>query len=118
MLGNAMRYKDYVAQLSYDPSADRFHGRVIGMRDVLDFFGRTPEELRREFAATVEDYLSWCEAEGVKPQKTWSGKLTLRTSPELRNRLVLASAVSGQSINTWITEVLDRESRKALDAND
>jgi predicted HicB family RNase H-like nuclease len=118
MLGNVMRYKDYIAQLSYDPSADSFHGRVIGMRDVVDFFGRTPAELRREFANSVEEYLAWCASEGVPPQKTWTGKLTLRASAELRHRLVLASAASGQSINSWITEVLDRESRKAMDAID
>jgi predicted HicB family RNase H-like nuclease len=113
-----IRYKKYVAQLSYDASADTFHGRVVGTRDVLDFYGRTPEELRRAFASTVEDYVAWCAAEGVEPQKTWSGKLTLRTSPELRHRLVLASAASGQSINSWITEVLEREARKMLEASD
>jgi predicted HicB family RNase H-like nuclease len=115
MLGNAMRYKDYVAQITYDPSIDSFHGRVIGMRDVVDFIGRTPEELRKEFAKSVEDYIAWCASEGAVPQKTWSGKLTIRPSEELRNRLVLASAASGQSINTWVTEVLDREARKVLD---
>lgn len=114
MLGNVMRYKDYAAQITYDPSADSFHGRVVGMRDVIDFYGRTPEELRGEFANSVEDYIAWCAEEGVEPQKTWSGKLTIRASPQLRTRLVQASAASGRSINTWVTEVLEREARKVL----
>ncbi len=63
MLSNVMRYKGYVAEIGHDDSADAFHGRVIGVRDVIDFYGRTPEELRAEFAAAVDEYLAWCEEE-------------------------------------------------------
>ncbi len=46
MMTNLLKYKDYYARIAFDPSADSFHGRVIGIRDVIDFYGRTPEELR------------------------------------------------------------------------
>jgi len=78
MLTNLLKYKDYYAHIAFDPSADAFHGRVIGIQDVIDFYGRTPEELREEFKNSVEDYLTWCAEEGTKPEKTWVGKLTIR----------------------------------------
>jgi len=31
MLTNLLKYKDYYAQIAFDPSADAFHGRVIGI---------------------------------------------------------------------------------------
>jgi predicted HicB family RNase H-like nuclease len=111
MPSNIMRYKEYVAEIRYDDSADAFHGRVVGMRDVIDFYGRTPEELRTEFKATVDDYLAWCAAEGAKPEKTWRGKLTFRPTEEQRRRFILAAAARGLSVNAWALGVLDRDSR-------
>ena len=71
MSTNLLTYKDYHARIAYDSSADAFHGRVVGMRDVIDFYGRTPEELREAFQDSVEASLKWCAEEGTAPQKTW-----------------------------------------------
>ncbi len=114
MLTNLLKYKNYYARIAFDPSADAFHGRVIGTQDVIDFYGRTPEELRREFAVSVEDYLAWCSEENTTPEKTWHGKLTIRVDEELRRRLAVVTAARGESLNTWITKVLERETRRVL----
>jgi len=114
MLTNLIRYKDYYAYLAFDPSADAFHGRVIGIQDVIDFYGRTPEELRAEFKRSVDEYLAWCAAEGSKPEKTWLGKLTIRVDEDLRRRLAIVAAAHEESVNTWITTLLDRETRRVL----
>jgi predicted HicB family RNase H-like nuclease len=109
-----LMHKDYYARIAFDPSAEAFHGRVIGLRDVIDFYGRTPEELRAELANSVEDYLAWCVEEGAKPEKTWKGKLSLRIDEDLRRRLEAAAASCEQSVNSWITSVLERETRRLL----
>ena len=114
MLTNLLKYKDYYAQIAFDPSADSFHGRVIGIQDVIDFYGRTPEELREEFKNSVEEYLAWCAEEGTKPEKTWLGKLTIRIDEDLRRRLTIVAAGQGESVNAWIAAVLDRETRRVL----
>lgn len=111
MVSNVLRYKSYVAEIGYDDSADAFHGRVLGMRDVIDFYGRTPDELRAEFKAAVDDYLAWCAEEGTEPERTWLGKLTFRPSAEQRRRFMTAAAARGMSVNAWALTVLDRESR-------
>ena len=114
MLTNLLQYKDYYAKIAFDPSADAFHGRVLGIQDVIDFYGHTPEELRRELESSVEEYLAWCEEEGVAPEKTWSGKLTLRIKDDLRRQVSAAAEARGESINGWITSVLERETRRVL----
>ena len=118
MLTNLLKFKDYYARIAFDPSADAFHGRVIGMQDVIDFYGRTPEELREEFKNSVEEYVSWSAEEGTRPEKTWQGKLTIRVDEDLRRRLAVAAAASGDSINGWITSVLDRETRRTLEEHE
>jgi predicted HicB family RNase H-like nuclease len=80
MLTNLLEYKDYWARTAFDPSADAF--RVVGIQDVIDFYGRTPDELREEVKNSVEEYLAWCAEEGAKPEKTWLGKPTIRVDAE------------------------------------
>jgi hypothetical protein len=48
--------------------------------DVIDFYGRTPEERREEFKNPLEEYLAWHAQEGTRPEKTWLGKLTIRVA--------------------------------------
>jgi predicted HicB family RNase H-like nuclease len=115
MLSNIISYRNYHAEIKYDPSADAFHGRVLGMRDVISFYGRTPDDLRAEMRAAIDDYVAWCKEEGARPEKSWAGKLTLRPDEEVRRRVLIAAAARGQSVNAWINQVIDRESRKVLD---
>jgi predicted HicB family RNase H-like nuclease len=112
---NVMRHEEFFAEVKYDPSADSFHGRVLGIADTIDFYGRSTDELRREFKKSIKEYLAWCVAEGEEPRKTWQGKLTIRPNEELRRRLVVAATASGESVNSWVLNVLDRESRKILE---
>jgi predicted HicB family RNase H-like nuclease len=114
MLTNLLTYKGYYARLTFDPSADAFHGRVIGLQDVIDFYGRTPDELRTEFKNSVEEYLAWCVEEGTQPEKTWLGKLTIRVDEDLRRRLTVVAAAHGESVNAWITALLERETKRLL----
>jgi len=114
VLTNLLKYKDYYARIAFDPSADAFHGRVIGIQDVIDFYGRTPDQLREEFKHSVEDYVAWCAEEGTKPEKTWLGKLTIRVDEDLRRQLAVVAAASGESVNAWITILLERETTRVL----
>ena len=114
MLTNHLKYKDYYASIMFDPSADAFYGRVLGILDVIDFYGRTPEELREKLESSVEEYLAWNAVDGAKPDKTWHDKLTLRVNQDLRHRLAVAAAHRGLSVNAWATTVLDRETKRVL----
>lgn len=112
---NVMEYKGYFGKVEFDGSAGMFHGRVIGMRDVLDFYGASVEELTRAFHETVDDYLAWCKKDGVKPEKSWQGKLTYRPSEDLRRRLVIAAAIVDKSINDYMNDVLDKATRELVE---
>ena len=109
-----MRYKDYVAAIEYDDSADSFHGVVLGMRDVIGFYGSNPAELREEFRNSVEEYLAWCAEEGEEPEKTFTGKLTVRPPADAHRRWTIAAASGGMSLNAWLVSVADREARKIV----
>lgn len=110
MLTNMLNYQGYYAEFGYDDSADAFHGRVIGLNDVIDFYGRTIDELKAEFRASIEEYVAWCHEEGAEPEKTWSGKVTLRPSDEQRRRYAVAAAAQKKGVSAWMLETLDHGS--------
>jgi len=64
--------------------------------------------------AAIEGYLDWCETDGAKPEKSWTGKLTLRSDDDFRRRVLIAAAARGQSVSAWINQLADRESRRIL----
>ena len=80
-MSNVLAYDTYRAEIEYDADAELFHGRVIGINAVVDFYGADITELKHEFKASIDAYLEFCRDKGLKPEKTWSGKLTLRARP-------------------------------------
>ena len=65
----AMKYKNYTATIEYDHDEGAFHGRVNGITDVVNFNGRTVDELQRKMAASIEVYLALCAKRGIEPQR-------------------------------------------------
>ncbi len=112
-----MTYKDYTARIEYDESADMFHGRVLAMLDVIDFYGTTPSSLRKEFKKSVNEYLKMCKETNTQPEKPFSGKFTLRTNDEKHRRLATVAGLLHKSLNSWAIEVLDREAKTLLNEN-
>ena len=78
---NEMKYKEYSAKVEYDPVDKIFVGHITGIRDIVGFHGSTVEELETALQEAVDHYLEVCEKLGQEPEKSYSGKLTLRGSP-------------------------------------
>jgi len=55
-----MNFPGYSARVEYDERDDIFAGRVLGLRSIISFHGKTVAELRREFSAAIKDYLADC----------------------------------------------------------
>jgi predicted HicB family RNase H-like nuclease len=103
-----MTYKGYLARIAFDEEANLFHGEVINIRDVITFQGQSVDELRQAFADSVEDYLAFCAERGEAPDQPFSGRLTVRLSPEQHRQVILAAEKAGKGIEQWIAEVLEQ----------
>ena len=103
-----MEYKGYLAAVEFDDSADILHGRVVnsGPYPIATFEATDARDLRREFERSIDEYLSWCEDDGVEPRRPFSGRLNLRLGSELHATVAAAATASGMSINSWIVQTL------------
>ncbi|MFJ3484936.1 type II toxin-antitoxin system HicB family antitoxin [Pseudomonas sp. NPDC090202] len=105
---NIMNYKGYAARIEYSDEDAVFVGHVAGIRDVIGFHGESVKELRAAFEEAVDDYLDTCLKLGRAPQKTYSGKLSLRLEPTLHASIACKAELAHKSINQWVNDLLCR----------
>jgi predicted HicB family RNase H-like nuclease len=106
-----MTYKGYVGDVEYDDDAKLFHGEVVNTRDVITFQGRSVDELERSFQESIDDYIVWCEEEGVEPEKPFSGRFNLRLSPDLHREVAIAAKRLNKSMNAFVEDAIKDELR-------
>ena len=97
-----IEYKGYTGVFEFDPSIEAFHGRIVGLQDVVTFQGRSLDELRQEMAESVDDYLEFCGEVGKKPERPYRGEFLVRTTPELHRAATIEAEASGMSLNAWV----------------
>ena len=49
-----LKYGDFTGIVEYDSDGKIFTGEVIGVRDVITFQGRSPEDIEQSFRASVD----------------------------------------------------------------
>lgn len=105
-----MEYKGYTAEVEFDDSVGRLHGWVVnsGAYPIATFEATDVEGIRREFHHSIDEYLKSCEEDGVEPRKPFSGKLNVRLGPDLHQRVARSAADSEMSLNSWITQALEK----------
>ena len=113
-MNNVLRYKGYVAHVTVEMDENILCGTVVNIDDTIHFEGRTPAELKRAFEESVNDYIQFCEERGEKPEKPYSGHLTLRLTAEAHREAGHAARLSGKSLNTFIAEVVEVEAKRIL----
>ena len=97
---NLMTVDGYHAKIEYDGETDQFRGEILGISGGADFYGSSPDELRRELRKSLEVFLEVCKEQGIEPRRQYSGKFNLRIPPELHEKLAITAEVQGKSLNT------------------
>lgn len=106
-----LKYKNYAGVVEYDAEGKIFTGEVVGLRDVITFQGRTPEELEDSFRESIDFYLEMCARDHVSPQKPFSGRFNVRLDPELHRQLALRATQEKVSLNDWVIHTLEESVR-------
>ena len=103
---NTLKYKGFIGSVSYSENDKVFFGKIEGIEGLVNYEGESVDELTRAFQEAVEDYLAFCEAEGIKPEKSYSGSFNVRISPVTHRAIAKRAAEAGISINAFVKRVL------------
>ena len=104
-----MEYKGYLGSVEYDAEAKIFHGEIINTRDVITFQGTTVNEIEQAFRGSIDDYITWCNEDGVEPEKPYSGRFNVRLSPELHRQIAILAKKRRMSLNNFVEKALTNE---------
>ena len=106
-----MRYKGYIVSIEISEEDDCLYGKVLGLPHniAITYEGDTVAALRQDFNNAVDAYLVSCEQNGIQPQKSYTGTLNVRISPETHLRIALLANREGMSINAYIKQALDKQ---------
>lgn len=109
MTPNTMELDGYLAIIRYNPETDEFRGEIQGLNGGADFYGKSPEELRREFRISLDFYLETCLKHGIEPRRQASGKFIVRVPADLHARAAAAAAAAGISLNALVEQAIRHE---------
>ena len=105
-MNNTLEHKGYYGTVEYSSTDKVFHGKVIGIKGLISYEGKSVDELNNDFISAIDEYLEMCEEEGVEPQKTYKGSFNIRIEPILHKKLVDYSAIHGMSLNSAVEKAI------------
>lgn len=106
-MDSTLKYKGFAAKIEFSADDGVFVGRVLGIKDIVVFHGKSVAELKRELKESIEFYLEVCEKQKKEAKKPFSGKVLFRLPSELHARISEAAARKGKSVNEWGKEVFE-----------
>jgi predicted HicB family RNase H-like nuclease len=109
-----LKHKGYVGSIEVDVESDVLYGKLLHIRDLINYEADSPAALKIEFEAAVDDYLANCKKDQLEPDKPFKGSFNVRVSPELHRELVVAAGRSETTLNDYVTTVLTYHQDKTI----
>lgn len=104
---NTLNYNGYIGTVNFSEKDGCFFGKVEGIDGLVNFEGQSVSELTEAFHEAVDDYVAFCEAEGIEPHKSYTGSLNIRINPETHSRIATLAKQAGISINAFIKDAIE-----------
>lgn len=104
-----MQYRGYYGSVHYSDEDRLFYGRVEFIRALISYEGTDVQSLRQGFEEAVDDYLETCREKGIPVEKPFKGSFNVRIGADLHQRVALAAAKKGITLNKYIADVLEKE---------
>lgn len=108
-MNNTMELDGFTAVITYIPERDMFRGEIQGLNGGADFWGSTPDDLRREFRESLDFFIETAKKHGLPVRKAASGRFNLRISPELHASAAAMAKAEGIALNALVERALKRE---------
>ncbi len=70
------------------------------------------KSLRKAFEEAVDDYLQTCKEQDKEPEHSFKGSFNIRIGSSLHQRISLEAMKKGVTLNKYIADVLEKETRK------
>ncbi len=101
-MAETLKYKDYLATVYFSSEDELFHGKVIGVNDLISFEGQSVKELKKAFKEAVDDYLITCKELNKQPDKTYKGSFNVRIPVPLHKKAAIIASQKNITMNEFM----------------
>jgi predicted HicB family RNase H-like nuclease len=105
-------YKGYTGSIEYSKEDDILYGKVLGIKSLISYEGKTGKELENDFKEAIDAYISDCKNEGISPEKPFKGSFNVRISPELHQKAALLAFEEKITLNNLVAESIKERINK------
>ena len=91
-----------------------FFGKIDMINDLATFEALNATELEKNFKNAVDEYILTCEQLNREPKKAFKGIFNVRTGSELHRLAVINSLKMGVSLNTYIKNFIEKDTKLSL----
>ncbi|MDO5609015.1 MAG: type II toxin-antitoxin system HicB family antitoxin [Capnocytophaga sp.] len=103
-----LKYKNFIGSVEFSENDKILFGKVLGIKGLISYEGETVAELEKDFKDGIDHYISVCEAEGVKPQKSYSGVFNIRIPSDIHGLAVEVAKKEGLTLNAFVKSAIEQ----------
>ncbi len=103
---NTLKYKGFIGNVAYSDEDKIFFGKIVGIEGLVNYEGKSVDELNKNFREAVNDYIAFCEEEGLPLKKSYTGRFNVRISAETHAQIVEKAQEMGISLNAFVKDTL------------
>jgi len=112
-----LEYKGYTGSIEYSKDDDLLYGKVLGIRGLISYEGKTGKELENDFKEAINEYLTDCEQEIIIPERPFKGSFNVRISSGLHKKAALLAMEEKVSLNNFVAESIKEKIAREMDEN-
>ena len=104
-----LNYKGFIGSIEISEADNCLYGKILNLPNntEITYEGETVSQLKEDFKGAIDDYLIYCNDNGLEPKRSYSGSLNLRLTPEIHTKIAIIAKETGVSINTFIRKALE-----------
>ena len=106
--GNYLYYKGYAGSIEFSAEDTVFHGKVDGIESLITFEGDSVTAIIEDFHEAVDEYLAFCENNGIQPEKPFNGSVNVRIGIDLHKKAAMAASSKGISLNAFVKDAISQ----------
>ena len=103
-----IQYKGYYGSVHYSDDDQVFFGKIEYIKSLVNYEATNVKDLRKAFQEAVDDYIKFCQNEGIAPEQPFRGSFNVRTGSDLHRQAALFAKKKGMNLNKVVTEALEQ----------
>ena len=106
-MNNQLKHKGYIGSIEASLEDNCLFGKILFIKALISYEGKTVADLDAAFQAAVYDYLVTCQNLGQTPEKPCKGSFNVRVGHDLHLAAALAATRKKVTLNDLTRQALN-----------